>query len=723
MKLRIPSLLTLIALIGSGCSGPTEPVAIASIQVTASTTIVASGATVQLTATTLDKNGKALTDRVVTWSSSNQTIATVSATGLVTAGSVLGGTAEAVTITASAEGTAATAALSITPVAVSRVVWSSDSLSLFTADSQPLTYTIEGAGGQQLTGRSAQVTAPDTTIMEYRLGRVVARRYLSAETRHSSVIVSVDGKADTVLIRINPFSVAKVIATAYDSAFFVNERKTIRPTVLSANNDTLVGRTVTLTSATNSIAKISGDTIIGMATGRSLITIAVDTARLVMVARVDTATTYTYPASLAEHSYPLTYITPTTSHADIVRDSCAVAPANGRITIPQSYLSTRPLPQLSATDQLRSDVNRGMRVKDVWDMNNAAYVRGCQMSIRDAFKITVTRLKELGADYLTVAPWTFGIVNATNSTWRIMNPKELQTSTMVDEDLRWAVAEAKARGLKIHWINQIQSLCIDVFYNCGKEQEVGITAVTVARFMGAYRQFMLNRASLLDTLGVDVMQVGCVCYFPTWDGGDVGRVYLDSLSALIPALKQVYRGKLRMGWNPLLSRYPTLLDNIDYLEHGTWSNLAPEQYNIATVDALAAEFFDNWECNVKRCNPDFTPQLAQKPAIWMLGSPSHGKTSRGSYEETFCTATIDPGAEDSAQCIQRTVNADFSLQANVIQAQLRAFQNQTTVPVYSFELGDYWPVDKVDPTTSFPNIAYSPRNKPAEALLKHWFRR
>jgi hypothetical protein len=344
------------------------------------------------------------------------------------------------------------------------------------------------------------------------------------------------------------------------------------------------------------------------------------------------------------------------------------------------------------------------------------------MSIRDAFQVTLSRLKELGVDYLTLAPWTFGeILNS--GQYRIGNPSEMNSSTMSDTDLRWAVAEARQRGIKVHWKNPIQALCRGGFTPCVVESTGNIDAVGVAGFMGAYRTFMLNRAALLDSIGVDVMQIGCNCYFPTWTDDAIGRVYLDSMQALLPEIKRIYRGKLRMGWNPALGRYPDLLDNIDYLEHGTWSNKPPEEYNSASVEELAADFYDRWECGFRRCNPDFTAKLASIPAIWNFGSASHGKTARGTYEETFCTTTVDAGPEDSAQCIQRSVRADFAIQANVIQAQLRAVQNQTVIPVFAVEFGDYWPVNKIDPTTSFPNIAYSPRNKPAEALLKHWFRR
>lgn len=214
MNYRISSLLTLLGLIGTGCSGPTEPVAIATIQVTAPSTTLASGATVQLTAATLGKNGKALTDRVVTWSSSNQTIATVSATGLVTAGSVLGGTAESVTITASAEGVVGTASISINPVPVSRIVLSLDSLMLRVGDSLRLTARLIGTSGSELTGRDLQWKSMDTTVASISpTGLVTTTTHYGARYRSTRILVTHLQFSDTAVIVARPFAPSLTLTT------------------------------------------------------------------------------------------------------------------------------------------------------------------------------------------------------------------------------------------------------------------------------------------------------------------------------------------------------------------------------------------------------------------------------------------------------------------------------------------------------------------------------
>src|SRR3989454_809397 len=83
-------------------------VPVASVTVSPPSASIATGATVQLAATTRDAGGNVLTGRVISWGSSNTTVATVSGSGLVT-----GVSAGAVTITATSEGKNGTAAVTV----------------------------------------------------------------------------------------------------------------------------------------------------------------------------------------------------------------------------------------------------------------------------------------------------------------------------------------------------------------------------------------------------------------------------------------------------------------------------------------------------------------------------------------------------------------------------------------------------------------------------------
>src|SRR5207248_6170266 len=94
------------------------PVPVATVTVAPATASVATGQMVQLSATPKDASGNPLTGRVITWTSSNATVASVNGSGLVT-GVAAGGP---VTITATSEGHSGTSAITVTPLSASVVL-------------------------------------------------------------------------------------------------------------------------------------------------------------------------------------------------------------------------------------------------------------------------------------------------------------------------------------------------------------------------------------------------------------------------------------------------------------------------------------------------------------------------------------------------------------------------------------------------------------------------
>jgi uncharacterized protein YjdB len=106
-----PAIITATSEGKNGTTGITvtlTPAAVASVSVSPASASVIAGQTVQLTATPRDANGNALTGRVVTWGSSNTGVATVNGSGLVS-----GVTAGSGTITATSEGKAGSAVVTV----------------------------------------------------------------------------------------------------------------------------------------------------------------------------------------------------------------------------------------------------------------------------------------------------------------------------------------------------------------------------------------------------------------------------------------------------------------------------------------------------------------------------------------------------------------------------------------------------------------------------------
>ena len=148
---------------GDGTTEPTppppDPPRATSLTVTPATAqLTALGATVQLTAEVRDQNGNVMAGAAVTWSSGDGAVATVSATGLVTA--VANGTATITATAGSASGSAAvTVAQEVSAVAVTPVA-----ATLVAGDTLRLTAEAADANAHPVAGTEFEWASSDTLV-------------------------------------------------------------------------------------------------------------------------------------------------------------------------------------------------------------------------------------------------------------------------------------------------------------------------------------------------------------------------------------------------------------------------------------------------------------------------------------------------------------------------------------------------------------------------------
>lgn len=260
-KTFIASLLLVVGILS--CSGPTEPTPISSISIAASSTTMASGATLQLTAATLAKDGQALTNRVVTWSSSNTNIASVSATGLVTAGYVLGGTNEPVTITAAAEGITGALAVNVTPSPVATVTLTPASGTIGVGATLQLTATLKDVGGNALTGRTIIWSAADTAVLLVSTsGLVSTKAYLGGATRTTAITATSETKTASTNLSVTPIPVARVVVAPTPLTLAIGETRPLTATLTDAAGVTLTGRTITWLSGDSTKVRVSSTGVV-----------------------------------------------------------------------------------------------------------------------------------------------------------------------------------------------------------------------------------------------------------------------------------------------------------------------------------------------------------------------------------------------------------------------------------------------------------------------------
>lgn len=297
------------------------PTPVASVSVAPGTSTILVGATVQLTATPKDAGGRALSGRAVTWHSSDASVATVSASGLVTG--VAPGTA---TLSATSEGKTGTATVHVNapPAPVAKVVIAPGSASITAGGTQQLAATTLDAGGDTLTGRTVTWSSINASVAAVSSTGLVTAKIAGT----SGIIASSEGKADTAAITVTAVPVASVVVTPSSSSVQVGATLQLSAVEKDATGHTLTGRTVTWNSSSSAVATVSSSGLVtAAATGSAKISATSEGK--------SGSAAITVTASTATHSG--WYVTPTgKSSASGTAASpwdmaTALAGANGRV--------------------------------------------------------------------------------------------------------------------------------------------------------------------------------------------------------------------------------------------------------------------------------------------------------------------------------------------------------------------------------------------------------
>jgi uncharacterized protein YjdB len=247
-----------------------SPAPVASVSVTLGSGSLNPGQTTQATATMRDASNNVLGDRTVSWSSSNTSVATVSAAGVVTAVAV--GSAQ---ITATSEGVSGNAGASVVappPVAVATVSVSLVSSSLNAGQTTQATATTRDASNNVLTGRVITWSSSNTAVATVNgSGLVTAVAAGSAQITATSEGKS--GSAGISVVAPPPVAVASVSVTLASGSLNPGQTTQATATTRDANNNVLTGRIITWSSSNIAVATVNGSGLVtAVAAGSAQIT-------------------------------------------------------------------------------------------------------------------------------------------------------------------------------------------------------------------------------------------------------------------------------------------------------------------------------------------------------------------------------------------------------------------------------------------------------------------
>lgn len=267
-----------------------------------------------------------------------------------------------------------------------------------------------------------------------------------------------------------------------------------------------------------------------------------------------------------------------------------------------------------------------------------------------------------------------------------------------DSELSWIIAQASAYGRQVHEYRQI---------NVNDSNKVPLpnppTQAWATKYLDAYIEYIVDRATVAEQNGVEAFQLDWGVYWFDWT--PYQTLFVSKMINAAQQVRSVYSGKILYGTTaPWISGDPTLLNSIAWFIGDQFFAInvdATENTNLS-VSLLKQKYLDLMSALANALGP------GRKPMVWQVFAQSHRDyLLTGWIEDGFC---VD-------NCMQQTLQTDFSVQAIQYEAMLEAIAEQTLFDTASVDAKVYWFVDVILPKDSFPNISQSPRNRPAESIL------
>ena len=237
---------------------------VASVSVSPASASVAVGQTLQLAATPKDANGNPLTGRTVTWATTNAAVASVNGSGLVS-----GISAGVATISASSEGQAGGASITVSGVPVASVTVSPASANLQVGQTVQLTGTPRDAGGNPLSGRAVIWTTSNGSVASVSGTGLVTGTGAGSAT----ITATSEGQSATSAISVTAVPVASVAVNPPTASVAVGQNVQLTAIPKDASGNPLNGRLVAWSTSNAAVATVTSSGLVsGVASGSATIT-------------------------------------------------------------------------------------------------------------------------------------------------------------------------------------------------------------------------------------------------------------------------------------------------------------------------------------------------------------------------------------------------------------------------------------------------------------------
>lgn len=241
-----------------------NPTPVATVRLSPTSGDLLVGQTVQLVAEPLDVGGAVLPNRPVIFSSSNETAASVSSAGLVTAlapGSAI--------ITAASEGKTAIATITVSVVPVVAVVVTPTDNPLVVGQTAQLSAVPQSADGQPLAGRPVLWATSEPSVASVSSTGLVT----AIAPGNATITATSEGKSGSASVTVSPKPVSAVVVSPGQTSVIVGATVQLSAQVTDEQGNALPGRPISYSSNAPNIATVSGSGLVtGVSPGSATIT-------------------------------------------------------------------------------------------------------------------------------------------------------------------------------------------------------------------------------------------------------------------------------------------------------------------------------------------------------------------------------------------------------------------------------------------------------------------
>jgi trimeric autotransporter adhesin len=246
------------------------PKPVAGVVVTPPSQVIKVGQKFQFQAQPVDADGNPLSGRVITWSSSDATIASVDNTGLVTGVAV--GPA---TITATSENKSGSAAVSVGAQTATTITVAPPSVSITVGQTSQLSATVKDASGAVIAGAPVSWSVDNPGV-----ATVSSTGLVTGISAGSATVTAASGAAHIgVPVSVAPIPANAVVISPSSATLVPTEQVQLSAVVTDAQGNPLSGRTVTWSSNNTNVATVSASgNVTAIAPGSATITATSGTA-------------------------------------------------------------------------------------------------------------------------------------------------------------------------------------------------------------------------------------------------------------------------------------------------------------------------------------------------------------------------------------------------------------------------------------------------------------